>query len=307
MVVLALLAAIAWDLRWGEPANRWHPVAWLGAVIEPVRRRVDRFPPAVALGVGIAVALGIPLFWTAAWWLVLAGLGRWPWLEALAWVAAIKSTFAVRDLGCAAKKVEAALQASDLETARQSLSALCSRDASSLQPAELRQATIASIAENASDSAVAPFFFFAIGGLPAALAYRAVNTLDAMLGYRGRFEWLGKASARLDDVLNWVPARITQHLLVWHGARLGLDARAGRRIAQRDGPSTPSPNAGRPMAAMAGLLGIQLRKAGVYALGDARREVAASDIALAWRVARRTMVTAGLVAGLCFFFLYGGT
>jgi adenosylcobinamide-phosphate synthase len=154
------------------------------------------------------------------------------------------------------------------------------------------------VAENASDSFVAPVFFYALFGLPGAVFYRAVNTLDAMIGYRGRYEWLGKASARLDDALNWIPARITAALLLAGGAVMGLDARRGARILARDGALTESPNAGRPMAAMAGLLGVELTKAGHYRLGDPLEPLAPAQIDRAWRAvcAAAVLAVAGALA-----------
>jgi adenosylcobinamide-phosphate synthase len=136
-------------------------------------------------------------------------------------------------------------------------------------------ATIESVAENASDSFVAPLFWFALLGLPGAVFYRAVNTLDAMIGYRGKYEWLGKTAARLDDALNFVPARITAGLLLAAAWLQRRDVRRAMRILARDGSRTETPNAGRPMAAMAGVLGVELTKPGHYRLGDPREPVAA--------------------------------
>lgn len=276
-------------------------MAWLGRMIAPGRGLADRLPPMAALLAGAAMTLVLPLVWAGALLTVLALVGPWPIVHGLAAVALTKSTFAIQGLGDAAWAVEHALRRGDMEGARRGLSALCSRDAANLDAAALRQAAIESVAENASDSAVAPFFFYAIGGLPGALLYRAINTLDAMIGYRGRFEYLGKAAARLDDGLNLVPARITAWMLRWHGGRLGLDVAGARRIAARDGAATPSPNAGRPMATMAGLLGLRLAKPGVYQLGDAHRSVDPNDIGRAWDVARRTMLSSGLVVVVLAF------
>jgi adenosylcobinamide-phosphate synthase len=151
------------------------------------------------------------------------------------------------------------------------------------------------VAENLSDSVVAPLFWYAVAGLPGAIAYRAVNTLDASIGYRGPYEWLGKASARLDDLLNLVPARLTAALLLVAGALSGARTRDGVRILLRDGAKTESPNAGRPMAAIAGLLGVELEKVDHYRLGDPVRPVEGATIALAWRLDR---IAAGLTAAL---------
>src|SRR5262249_11437966 len=158
----------------------------------------------------------------------------------------------------AAAVVGRALAAGDLAAARLGLRSLVSRDTSALDPPLLAAAAVESVAENASDSLVAPLFFFVLGGVPAALAYRACNTLDAPLGHRGEAGWRGEAAARLDDAANLVPARLTAALLVVASALVGASASGALRAWWRDGARTESPNAGRPMAAMAGALGVRL-------------------------------------------------
>src|SRR5262249_3781392 len=137
---------------------------------------------------------------------------------------------------------------------------------------------------NGSDWIVAPLFYFSLLGLPGAAFYRASNTLDAMIGYHGKYEWVGKTAARLDDLLNLAPARITTALFLLVTPRRLAH---GAAIAWRDGATTESPNAGRPMAAMAGLLGVRLEKQGHYALGDAHRAIEADDITRAWSIVAR--------------------
>ena len=164
----------------------------------------------------------------------------------------------------------------------------CNRSAAgtpeSLDAEAVAAGAIESVAENASDSIVAPLFYFVLLGVPGAVAYRVINTLDAMIGYRGEYEALGKFAARLDDAVNWIPARLTAGLLLAAGLVLRLDVRGGSRILRRDGARTPSPNGGRPMAAMAGLLGVALAKPGVYVLGDAGASVTPATIGQARRV-----------------------
>jgi adenosylcobinamide-phosphate synthase len=163
---------------------------------------------------------------------------------------------------------------------------------------------IESLAENLSDSVVAPLFFLCVGGLPCAVFYRAVNTLDAMIGYRGRFEWLGKAAARLDDVLNFLPARATAWLL-WLAAvscrrsqRLSL-AR-GLAVWRADRARTPSPNGGHPMAMAAGLLGLRLDKPGTYVLGEGLATPSRADLPRAVVLTRRAGLLAfALALGVC--------
>jgi adenosylcobinamide-phosphate synthase len=194
--------------------------------------------------------------------------------------------------------VRDALANGRVSDARQALSALCSRDATSLEEPALAAATVESLAENLSDSFVAPLLAYALFGLPGAVVYRAANTLDAMIGYRGRYEYLGKAAARLDDLLNLIPARLTAGLLLVAGALTKGDVGGGLRILRRDRRKTASPNAGWPMATMAGLLGVCLSKPEHYRLGDEARAVTFEDVDRAWRIVAVAAALAGAVTVL---------
>lgn len=289
-VVLAIALAI--DALLGEPPNAVHPVAWMGRLASRLVRLAPKHDPLGQLAAGALIALAVPGAFAAAAVLVVHALDAWPPVALAASVLLVKSTFAVRALGQAARAVRVELAARDLPAARDALRSLCSRDPSGLGEPQLVAATVESVAENASDSFVAPVFYYAIFGLPGAIAYRAVNTLDAMIGYRGRYEYLGKASARLDDVLNFIPARITAMLLLAAGFLCRHDVRSGWRVLRRDGHTTESPNAGRPMAVMAGLLRVQLEKVGHYRLGDAGEPLAADTIDRAWRIVKVCAVLA---------------
>ncbi|AUX39133.1 cobalamin biosynthesis protein CobD [Sorangium cellulosum] len=264
----ALLVAVALDLACGEPPAAVHPVVWMGSTIQLLKRRAPAGGRIAELLWGALMALTVPCLFAALGAGLAALLAPHPALSVLLSGVLLKPTFALRALRGAAFGVRDALAAGDLPAARAALGSLCSRDASDLDEPALVAASIESVAENTSDSVVAPLFYFALFGLPGALFYRAVNTLDAMVGYHGRYEYLGKASARLDDALNFVPARITALLLVTAGWLRGADARRGLAVLRRDGGLTESPNAGRPMAAMAGLLRVELEKRGHYRLGD---------------------------------------
>jgi adenosylcobinamide-phosphate synthase len=215
----------------------------------------------------------------------------------------LKSMFALRGLGKAAFAVRDALHAGDLTAARGALRSLCSRDPNELDEPLLVAAAVESVAENSSDSVVAPLLFYALFGLPGAVFYRAVNTLDSMIGYHGRYEYFGKASARLDDLFNYVPARLTALALLFGGALCRCDVRRGVFVLLRDGDKTESPNAGRPMAAMAGLLDVQLEKVGHYRLGDPGAALGTQTIDRAWRVAS----LAALVLAACVSLVAGGS
>lgn len=289
--------AFALDATWGEPPNALHPVVWMGRAIAPLKRCAGA-RPLVALLIGTLYALLVAFGFAALFWAVEAGLSAQPVLRAAFVVYGLFGCFALKGLVAAGDQVRKALAASDLVQARVGLSSLCSRDAQDLSASEVAGASIESLTENLSDSVVAPLFFFVLFGLPGAVFYRAANTMDAMVGYRGRFEYVGKAAARLDDLLNLVPARLSALLLLCAGACTGQDVRRGFAIWLRDKSRTESPNAGHPMAMGAGLLGVRLDKRAVYTLGAELAEPDASAVARAQTLTR----VAGIWAWLCALF-----
>ena len=290
-----LAVALAWD-RWvGEPPIALHPVVWMGTAIGWMRDRAPANAPG-AFAWGLAMVVVLPASAAAVSLVVVL-----PWVGALlgAWV--LTSAFALRGLPAAGEAVASALDDGDLETARTGLRSLCSRDPAGLSAAEVSAAATESVAENCSDSLVAPLFWYAIGGLPMAMAYRCVNTLDAMVGYRGRFEWLGKPSARLDDLLNLVPARLSAAALLVAGATMPrLSVRRGLRVLWTDRNNTSSPNAGWPMAAVAGLLGVELGKTDHYVLGQGLGECNGSLLEQCCVVSERAMWLSAAVVVAAF-------
>jgi adenosylcobinamide-phosphate synthase len=239
----------------------------------------------VGIGIGVATTAGIALRRIA---------GR-----AVATFLATELVVAGRMLADAAREVEHALEAGDLEGARRLLPALVGRDPSGFDAAEVARAVVESVAENTVDAVVAPALWAVLAGAPGALAYRAINTLDAMVGHHSaRYERFGWAAACLDDIANWVPARVTAVAVAL--ARPG-SARVVREVVRRDAPAHPSPNAGVAEAAFAAALGVELGGRNVYGervedrprLGTGRR-AAPTDIAAAVRLARdMTIVLAG--------------
>jgi len=258
----ALLLAWGWDAAFGEPRNALHPVAWLGRLLAPLGRRLSSLRPMPAfIGGAMAWCALAMLLGAAAWaWQRWALVQAWP-LAALLIAPLLKPCFAWRMLRDEVAAVETALETEGLEAARLRLSRLVSRDVRQADEAAIRQTAIETLAENLNDSVVAPLTWYAVFGLPGAAVYRLANTADAMWGYRGRYEWAGKWAARADDVLSWVPARITAALL------LGV-LPAWRALAQ-EARHTPSPNGGWPMGAMALHLGVRLAKPGAYLLNGA--------------------------------------
>lgn len=276
---LSLLLAWAIDAAFGEPRNALHPVAWLGRVLAPLGRGLRAQTPAWAFAGGaLAWVVVVVLLALAAWAIEQALLhthGGWavPLLALL-----LKPAFAWRMLREEVSAVEAALVRKGEAAARERLSRLVSRDVSAFDAGAIRETAVSTLAENLNDSVVAPLFWFAVAGLPGALVYRAANTMDAMWGYRGVWEWAGKWAARADDLLSWIPARITALLLY-----PALRPLAWRRLARVAG-QTPSPNGGWPMGAMALRLGVRLTKPGVYALNGLAPEPRAPQMVRALRV-----------------------
>ncbi len=294
------------DLLLADP-RRGHPVAGFGAAAAALENRVWRD----ARSVGAAYAVGL----TAAAAGGGAALDRStrgrPALRVLASAVATWTVLGGTSLGRAAGDMERALAGGDLPAARDALPALAGRDPSELDAAGLARATVESVAENTADAAVAPLFWGAVAGLPGLLGYRVVNTLDAMVGHRSpRYERFGWAAARLDDVANWLPARLTAALTVACAPLAGGSATGAWRAWRRDGAAHPSPNAGRCEAAVAGALGLRLGGRNVYGsrveerprLGDGSAPEAA-DIRRAVRLSRvvwcatAVLAVAGRLAG----------
>ena len=282
----AVLLALALD-GLGEPPTRVHPVAWMGTLLGWMRRRwrgrtggAQLAEGALGWGVGAGLAAGAGLL-----------ASRWPWY---AQGAVLKTLMSRRALFGAVAEVGAALQADDLPEARRLLSwHLVSRDTGELSASEVAAAAIESLSENLSDSVVAPLLAFRLGGLPLAAAYRLTNTADAMWGYRTpQLEYAGKVAARADDLLNLAPARLTAVCAVAAAWLAGLDAHAAWRVWRRDARLTSSPNAGHPMSAFAGALGLRLEKRGQYVLNARGREATAQDIRRALTLARWTLAIA---------------
>lgn len=284
---LTLASALAVDTVLGEPPPALHPVVWLGQSTGFFVERLPKGGRVIELAGGAFVAATITALGAA-----LGGLaGRIPHpalrLPVTIWL--LSSTFAGRGLLRAADGIAADLQAGDLDAARHNLRALVSRPTADLDAPLVSAAAIESAGENAGDSFVAPLGFYLIGGLPLALAYRAINTVDAMIGYRGLYEYTGKAGARLDDLVNLVPARLSAALIALSAGSFAATRRAWL-IARRDAGQTASPNAGWPMAALAGALEVELEKVGHYRLGDPERPVTPERLREAIVIVRRALL-----------------
>jgi adenosylcobinamide-phosphate synthase len=292
---ISVAVALAADVLLGEPAPALHPTVWMGCWIGAARRRRQSRAPLPSLVEGAAWTLGgaVAIFTAAS--VLDRCVDRLPggW-NAVARGLALKPALSLRALLAAGGEVERALDEGDLAGARRLLAwHLVSRDTSGLSVDEVAGAAIESLAENLGDGLLAPLLAFRAGGLAGAYVHRFVNTADAMLGYRTpELEWFGKAAARADDGLNLLPARMSALLIAACAGLGGGDGRGALRVAWRDAGLTASPNAGWPMAAMAGALGVRLEKRGAYVLNVSGRPPGAGDL----RRARRIVAGAGLLA-----------
>ena len=261
---------------------------------------IERFAPRRPLvsffyGCGlVAIVVGFAI--VAAWVCMSVLASIHPIAYVLGGAIVLRSTFTVKGLSTAALHTERMLADDRLDLARESLRSLVSRDARSLGTPLVAAAAIESVAENTNDSFVGPWVAFAIFGVPGAIAYRAVNTMDSMIGYRGRYEYLGKAAARLDDLVNLIPARLSAGLLLAGGLLAGCPMGSGWRTMLQDRGRTSSPNAGLTMSAMAGLLGVRLEKPGHYCLGEKFRDPGPDDIGRAVSIVSRTSLLAVVAA-----------
>jgi len=268
MSPLGLAIAYAADLALGDPQWRWHPVRLMGRLIAAGERTVRSFLISWAgeKAGGVVLCAGVVLLVYGAAWMVLAASFRaHQYLGFLASVALAYFTLSARALGEAAKAVLACLNAGDDAGARSSLALVVGRDTAGLSRPEVVRAVVETVAENTSDGIVAPLFYLALGGPALGMAYKAVNTLDSMVGYKNeRYRAMGWASARCDDAANYIPARLTGLLLVAAAFFRRRDWRGAFAVLRRDAGKHHSPNSGYPEAAMAGALGVQLGGPSAY-------------------------------------------
>jgi adenosylcobinamide-phosphate synthase len=269
----ALIFALALiiDLVIGEYPDRIHPTIGIGKIISHIKRKAKHPNSRIEKANGAFMAVVIMLI------IALPVLALLLWLRisfgSIAYIIAgsllFKATFAVSGMGQYTKPIAVALKKNDLDGARKWLPYIVRRDPNTLNKRQIISAAVESIAESTTDGITAPFFYFALFGVPGAFAYRVVNTLDSMVGYKNEENRnIGWFSANLDTIANYVPARLTAYLMVAAAYLSGEYWRESWRILQRDKHKTTSPNAGYTISAMAGALNIQLEKKDHYKLGD---------------------------------------
>jgi len=279
--ILILGIALIIDLVFGDPLNAFHPAAWMGSLITFFTNHAPKKLAGSQFVYGSMIVLfGGLIVGVTGWGLDLLVQKLTLPIYLLLGGILVKSTFTLRGLVNVSNQIVKAFQANDLEEARYLVSwHLVSRDTTSLNASQVSAAAIESVAENTSDSIVAPIFYYLLFGLPGALIYRFVNTSDALLGYRDeKREWLGKVPARLDDLLNIIPARLTAILFFIAASFSGCDPINAVSTWRKDRYKTASPNAGHPMSMAAGGLGVKLEKIDHYILNKDGRQPLPDDL-----------------------------
>ncbi|WP_447599950.1 adenosylcobinamide-phosphate synthase CbiB [Nitrospira sp. Nam80] len=315
MTAVSFLGACALDFLFGDPRMIPHPVRAIGRLIESAERRfAGAWPtrPTAAKIIGAIAAIGFP---AVSAFLVWSAIKAADFIR-VGWVVELLFAFwalAARDLADHAGNVREALSHGRIEQARAAVGQIVGRDTACLPESEIVRATVETVAESSCDGIVAPIFFLAIGGAPLVWAYKTVNTLDSMIGHKeAPYRDIGWASARLDDVMNWIPARLTAALIVVAAGIRFADRRRladGWRTLLKDGGKHPSPNSGRPEAAMAGALGVRLGGSNRYdgriesrpTIGTAREPLAVDRITEAVTL---MWIVSALSAGLACWVLW---
>jgi len=290
-----ILSAFFLDLVLGDPLWLPHPVRCIGqaiTIVENVLRKMATSPRAeLAAGAMLVAIIVLPSGLFVHWAIRLSATLS----VALAFVVSVliaSTTLAARGLADAARSVLTLLDAGDISGARKELALIVGRDTDQLSEDEIARAVVETVAENASDGVVAPLFYLALGGPALAMAYKAINTLDSMVGYRSdRYLLFGRTAAKLDDLANYVPARLTAFLIVLVTPFLSGSLWKAWSTVYHDGRSHPSPNSGYPEAAMAGALGVRLggpssyggRQSAKPIIGAAFHPPGKKDIALSVR------------------------
>lgn len=285
----AMVTGYLLDLWLGDPPHWPHPVRWIGNLINLLQRHIRRWchsERALKIG-GVILWFSVVGMTYAVTWGLLYAASSLLWLHWLVEVWLIYTLLATRCLKDAAIEVWQALQTGSLDESRRQLSYIVGRDTRQLQPPQMVRATVETVAENTVDAVIAPLLFLAIGGAPLAMAYKAINTLDSMVGYMTpKYRAIGFFSAKLDDFANYIPARLSWLLLSLAARLLRFDYQQALRIGWRDRYQHKSPNCAWPEATVAGALGIRLGGPNLYFgelvekpwIGDLRREVRNSDI-----------------------------
>lgn len=317
MTLAAWFVAFLLDSWLGDPPHWPHPVRWIGNFISWLQRgirAVCHSERALKWGGALLWLLVVGVTWLVSWGFLALMTQIHPWLGGLAQVWMIYTLLAGRCLSDAARHVFEALQTGSLAQSREKLSWIVGRDTSQLERPQITRAVVETVAENSVDGVIAPLFFLMLGGPPLAMAYKAVNTLDSMVGYKTpKYRAIGYVSARMDDLANWLPARLSWLLLSAAAGLIRADYRQALRIGWRDRYQHASPNCAWSEATVAGALGVRLGGPNNYFgervekpwIGDDRREIALEDIPRSINLMRMASLLALLLFALIHLLLVG--
>ena len=291
ILFLEILIGFVIDCFFGDPHSITHPVQRIGKLIQFIEKRCRTFAKGNAKKEQIAgvflFVLTVGVTYGGMWFILMIANRIHPWLRIGIETFFIYQILAAKSLATETMKVYRKLKEGNLLGARKAISYLVGRDTDRLTEEEIAKAAVETIAENTSDGVIAPLFFIALGGAPLGMAYKAVNTLDSMVGYRNKaYEYLGKCSAKCDDLVNLIPARISALLLIGAAAFLGYDSKMAIGIYARDRYNHLSPNSAHTESVVAGALNIQLGGTHNYfgkpvkkpTIGDNIRDVQFEDI-----------------------------
>ncbi len=301
--MMAAILAFALDCLIGDPRSSLHPVVLMGKLISLFEgilyHEQDSDRKKLLCGLVLMICVLTVAYAAAEGLLWLAGLSGSAYVVMAVQAVALSFMISPRNLAEAGREIRDYLLDGNLEMARFKVGWIVGRDTDKLTEGEATRATVETISENTVDGVISPLFYFFVGGLPLAVAYRAANTMDSMVGYKNdKYLFFGRAAARADDLWNFIPARITGIMLVASAFLLGLDWRGAWRILRRDASKHPSPNGGWTESTVAGALGIRLGGLNYYFgkpsfrtyMGDPVYELGARHISLAIRMMYTTTV-----------------
>jgi len=264
-ILFIIILSLLLDLSWGEPPSFLHPVVYMGKIINFLKPHLIKYENKIS---GFYLTFLLLSLFIIPTYFIIQFVQSYFLIYIILSAIILFTTFAIKELLNSIRAVKKNIK-SDINEARQSVSYLVSRDTSVLTKEELVSATIETLTENITDSVVSPLFYTFFLGVLGGVTYRVINTLDAMVGYKNKENInIGYFPARLDDIANYLPARLTGILIIFSALLIGLNWRRSYYTMMKDAKKTPSPNSGYPMAAAAGALGIQLEKKSYYTLGE---------------------------------------
>ncbi len=312
--LISIILAYILDLIVGDPYAFPHPVRFIGKLARTVEKVIRKYMKS-----GLRLKIGGGILWfvvVGTTYLVIYGIVKLSSMHLMLYTIVntllIYTTLATKCLKDEAVKIHHTLRSGSLEESRKQLSFIVGRDTTQLSQKEIVRATVETVAENTVDGIIAPMLYAFIGGAPLAFMYKAINTLDSMVGYKNeKYKDIGFVSAKIDDVANFIPARITSLLMMLASLPLGLDANSSIKIALRDRKNHKSPNCAYPEGSVAGALGIQLGGTNTYfgevmykpTIGDALREIESADILRTNKLMYATSLVALVVFSLGYYFI----